>query len=188
MARLLLFLLSATLLIAVAMAMKSCSNADDAPSDLSGSEGGTGLVALHDGSTMMAQPGTVGRDLVDWLAARRAGQKAFELGGQEFVGRTATPTAESIGRVPRLIAMLRANPDVRVTVIGHAAPSGNEQADRALGAARAEMLARLLREGGVSPDRISTDSKGSAVPLTSSATAVGRARNQRVSLILSRNE
>src|SRR3546814_4433770 len=59
-------------------------------------------LALRDGSTMMAQQGSIGRQLVDWLAARGPGEKTFELGGQEFVGRSATPTPESIGRVSRL--------------------------------------------------------------------------------------
>src|SRR3546814_6364900 len=92
----------------------------------------------------------LGRQLVDWLAARGPGEKTFELGGQEFVGRSATPTPESIGRVSRLVAMLRANTDVRVTIIGHTDPSGDKEADHALGIARAEALAQRLREGGVS--------------------------------------
>src|SRR3546814_16555 len=151
MARLLLFLLFVTFVITGSLAVKSCSDRGRPPSTPSTGDG-SALVALRDGSTMMAQQGSIGRQLVDWLAARGPGEKTFELGGQEFVGRSATPTPESIGRVSRLVAMLRANTDVRVTIIGHTDPSGDKEADHALGIARAEALAQRLREG----DRKST--------------------------------
>jgi outer membrane protein OmpA-like peptidoglycan-associated protein len=187
MARLLILILFVTLVITGSMAMKSCSDRSSPPATPS-TTGETGVVALRDGSTMMAGRGTVGRDLVDWLAARQAGQKAFELGGQEFIGRTATPTPESIGRASRLVAMLRANPDVRITIIGHTDPSGDEDADGALGLDRAEALARLLREGGVSKSHMVTESRGSTDPVAPNDSPQGRAKNQRVSLILKRKQ
>ncbi len=50
------------------------------------------LVGLPNGSTMMAERGTVTRALVDWLEDTTPGSKSFELGGEEFIGRTANPT------------------------------------------------------------------------------------------------
>src|SRR5258706_11027915 len=43
---------------------------------------------------MVAAPGTVARELVDWLETDEQ-QRLFELGGQEFVGRSSEPTMES---------------------------------------------------------------------------------------------
>lgn len=185
MARLLMFLLFLALVIIGAMALKSCSHPPPSPPTR---VDGSALVALRDGSTLMAERGTVGRELVDWLAAEGPASRSFELGGQEFEGRTATPTPESLGRVSRLVAMLRANPRVKVTIIGHTDPSGDADADRALGLDRAEALATLLRDGGVSKSRITTESKGSSEPIAPNDNVAGRARNQRVSLILSRKD
>ena len=185
MARILLLAMFIVLVGAVAMAVKSCS--DRAPPEHEVTDS-SGLVALRDGSTMMAEHGTVGRDLVDWLAAGEEGQRRFELGGQEFVERTAEPTAESLGRIPRLVAMLRANPDVDVIVIGHTDNTQDAAADMALSLARARMLVGRLEAAGIEPERLKVEARGSAEPLASDATAEGRRRNQRVSLVLVRDE
>ncbi|MFD1104430.1 OmpA family protein [Sphingobium olei] len=187
MARLIMLVLFMLLVTSVTMALKTCSAQQPSDGHATGGDA-SGLVSLQDGSTMIAQPGTVGRDLVDWLAERKPGEKTFELGGQEFVGRTAQPTSESLGRVTRLIAMLRANPDVRMTIVGHSDPSGDERADIALSLARAQALYRLVRDGGIAPARLEVQARGSSDPLAPNDSPVNRARNQRVSLVLSRKE
>src|SRR3546814_5062123 len=64
MARLLLFLLFVTFVITGSLAVKSCSDRGRPPSTPSTGDG-SALVALRDGSTMMAQQGSIGRQLVD---------------------------------------------------------------------------------------------------------------------------
>jgi hypothetical protein len=49
---------------------------------------------------------------VDGLVSGNRVSHTFELGGHEFVGRTDHPTQKSMGRLPRLVAMLKANPEV----------------------------------------------------------------------------
>lgn len=184
MARLILLLMFMALVTALGMTLKRCSVEEPARQQPSGNA--AGLVALRDGSTMMAEKGTVGRDLVDWLAERTSGERTFELGGQEFMGRTAEPTPESIGRVPRLIAMLRANPDVHVTIVGSAAPLGDAATDRALAVARAQALLRLLRDGGISIERMEVRADDAAI--SPNAGLVGGPRSDGVTLILSRRQ
>src|SRR3546814_10305158 len=111
MARLLLVLLFVTFVITGSLAVKSCSDRGRPPSTPS-TRDGSALVALRDGSTMMAQKGSIGRKMVDWLAVRGPGEKPFELGGKEFMRSAATPTPVSSGRVSHLVAMLRTNADV----------------------------------------------------------------------------
>ncbi len=152
MARLIFFVLSVILFASIAIGIKHWSERPPQQDVALGN--GSGIVSLRDGLTMIAQQGTVGRELVDWLAQRKAGQKSFQLGGQEFIGRSAEPTAESVGRIPRLAAMLRANPDVRATVIGHASASGDAKADMVLSEARAATLVSRLRGAGISADRL----------------------------------
>lgn len=146
------------------------------------------IVSLPDGSTMLAPNGTVGRDLVDWLSRREPGQRTFELGGQEFVGRTSELTPESIGRIPRLIAMLRANPDVKVVIVGHTDPSGDQKSDLEISRARANALLRILRDARISATRLSIQARAASDPIASNDSPDNRKRNQRVSLVLSRTE
>lgn len=175
------------LVVSSLLILKRCS--EDSPRQSAEVRGNPSvIVALADGSTMVAPRGTVGRALVDWLARREPGQKTFELGGQEFVGRTAELTTESRGRVPRLIAMLRATPDVKVVIVGHTDPSGDKAADRAILQARADVLLAKLRDGRISSHRLRTEARGASEPIAPNDSPSNRQRNQRVSLVLSRTE
>lgn len=184
MARLLLILFPILLAAAIILSIRACQNQ---PSNVEIRDAEkAGLVALSDGSTMIAKDGTVGRDLVDWLASRHSTEKSFELGGHQFVGRTTEPTAETLGRIPRLVAMLKANPDVKAVIVGHTDPSGDATVDRDVALKRAQTLANLLEDGGIDAQRLTVESVGASEPLTKSDTKEGRASNQRVSLTLLR--
>ena len=100
MSRIFLLILPVLLAAAIVLSVRACLKEPEKVYKV-GPEG-SGIVALDDGSTLVAQKGTVGRDLVDWLAGRGDGERRFELGGHQFVGRTTEPTAETIGRLPRL--------------------------------------------------------------------------------------
>lgn len=185
MARFILLFLFVALVAAAAIGIK---NWGEAPPVESAAADTSGLVALPDGSTLLAQQGTVGRDLLDWLERRQPGQKSFELGGEEFVGRTAQLTAESVGRIPRLAALLRTYPDVDAKVIGHTDPSADAEADMRLSRERAQTLVQRLEEGGISPTRLSIEARGSTDPIAANDTPEGRAKNQRVTLMLTQGE
>ncbi|WP_336957938.1 OmpA family protein [Sphingobium aquiterrae] len=186
MTRLILLGFLMVFILSIGVALKSCqSTAPDIQAPVV-AKGDSGIVALRDGATLVAQKGTVGRALVDWFASDDASPRSFELGGQEFLGTSSELTIESKGRLPRLIAMLKANPDVTVHVIGHTDPSGDVAADRALSQARAKALAELLIGGGISRSRLSFEGVGATVPIADNALPEGRARNRRVSLVLTR--
>jgi len=142
----------------------------------------SGLVALPDGATMLAHQGTIGRQLVDWLASGEQ-TRTFELGGQQFVGRSAEPTPLSIGRLQRLVAMLRSYRDVDITIVGHCDATDDPAADTALGLARAQTVAHDLEAGGIGASRIAVDSRGGSQPI-----AGGRAANQRISIVLTHHQ
>jgi outer membrane protein OmpA-like peptidoglycan-associated protein len=185
--RMIMLFVFMALIVSGSLALKRCGEVSPPePTEVRGDP--SAIVALADGSTMAAPRGTVARDLVDWLASREPGQKNFELGGKEFVGRTAELTPESRGRVPHLIAMLRANPDVKVVIVGHTDPSGDEAADRALSQARADVLLGMLRDGRISAHRLSTVARAASDPIAPNDSPGNRQRNERVSLILRRSE
>ncbi len=134
---------------------------------------------------MVAPGGTVGRDLIDWFASKDRTSRYFELGGQEFIGRSVTPTVESQVRADRLIAMLKSNGDVTVKVIGYTNPSPDAAADQKLSEDRAQWLVRALADGGIAAERLSAEGQGAANPIGDTATDKGRAMNERVALLLS---
>lgn len=186
MARLLLILCPILFATAIILSIRACQQQ---PPDVEIHDAReAGLVALSDGSTLIAKEGTVGRELVDWLAARDGTEKGFELGGHQFVGRSMQPTAETLGRIPRLIAMLKANPDVQAKIVGHTDASGDANADERIALERAKTLAGLLQDGGIEGGRLTVESRGADEPVSKDETAAGRAANQRVSLILTRKE
>ncbi|WP_176488943.1 OmpA family protein [Rhizorhabdus dicambivorans] len=133
---------------------------------------------------MTAPKGTVGRDMVDWLASNDDTERRFELGGREFDGRSVEPTIESKVRITRGIQILKANPNVDLHVIGYTAASGDEAADIKLSQARAKWIVDALRDGGVAGSRLTSEGRGGADPIGDNNTAQGRAANERVAMIL----
>lgn len=186
MARLILIIFPILLVAAIILSIRACQQAPKQRDQ--GSPDDSGIVALRDGSTLLAKRGTVGRDLVDWMAGRGESQRSFELAGHQFIGRSMQPTAETLGRLPRLVAMLKANPDVKAMIIGHTDPSGDAIADRAVALNRAQTLASLLADGGIDARRLTVASLGASKPVATNDTEEGRAANQRVSLILVRSQ
>src|SRR5258707_7588460 len=170
-----------TLVVAAGLALKSLqssssSHTDSCPSAVTG-----GIVALPNGATMVAKNGTVGRELIDWLAGDEH-SRSFELGGQEFTGRSAEPTMQSQVRLPRLIEMLKAHPDVRIEIIGHSDRSADRAADLALSETRAHNVAHALELGGISARRIAFEGHGGDQPIGDDQLAGGRARKERGSI------
>jgi outer membrane protein OmpA-like peptidoglycan-associated protein len=187
MKRLFFLLLFFAVIAFVAIAVRNCSsNRTGQFASAALPSGDVEVVALRDKSTLLVQKGSVGQDIVDWLARHDRATRTFELGGDQFVGRTAEPTPEAIGRATRLVALLRANPDVTVTIVGHTVASSDAAADRALSVARAQHLLQTLASNGIRRERLRAEGHGSSEPLADNRTAEGRARNQRITLVLSR--
>jgi outer membrane protein OmpA-like peptidoglycan-associated protein len=145
-----------------------------------------GVVSLRHGGTMVAPEGTVGRDIVDWLQSDAAGERYFELGGEQFIGNSAELAADAWPRVDRFVAMFKANPDVRARLVGYSDASGNAPADLNASAARARRVMTEIADGGIARSRLSFEGRGSANAIADNGTPAGRARNRRVAIILSR--
>jgi len=144
------------------------------------------IVGLPDASVLIAPDGTVGRDLLDWLATHDPKPRRFELGGEEFDARAVEPTIESKVRITRLVTMLSAYPDIRLQAIGYTNASGDDRADQQLSLARAQWLVQALIDAGIRADRLSAEGQGGKDPIGDNSTEQGRAANQRVAIVLSR--
>jgi outer membrane protein OmpA-like peptidoglycan-associated protein len=79
---------------------------------------------------------------------------------------------------------LRNFPDSTVRILGHTDNVGTDAINTQLSWDRANAVSRILVSNGVSNTRITYSGRGAAEPITSNATAVGRAQNRRVEIVI----
>jgi outer membrane protein OmpA-like peptidoglycan-associated protein len=90
----------------------------------------------------------------------------------------STPTLTEIG------AMLKQNPDLRLTIEGHTDSQGDEVHNRDLSNRRAQSVkAYLVDTQGVDARRVETAGLGEGQPVADNGTPEGRAQNRRVELV-----
>jgi outer membrane protein OmpA-like peptidoglycan-associated protein len=79
---------------------------------------------------------------------------------------------------------LRSYPNSTVNVIGHTDNTGSAAYNQDLSERRARSVANVLRDGGVSGNRIAAFGRGEDQPVATNLTAEGRAQNRRVEIII----
>lgn len=90
-------------------------------------------------------------------------------------------------RIPELDTLanfLNANAQYRIGIYGHTDAFGNDLLNERLSNARAHTVASYLIRGGVAQDRVIWAGYGSARPIASNDTSVGREKNRRVEFIV----
>ncbi len=70
----------------------------------------------------------------------------------------------------------------KVHVVGHTCAVGTPSANKAVGLARAQAVARELKKRGVPDNRLKVSTAGSKVPIASNDTEAGRRENRRVTV------
>ncbi|MDR2386502.1 MAG: ankyrin repeat domain-containing protein [Deltaproteobacteria bacterium] len=90
--------------------------------------------------------------------------------------------SEYLPHIQQAARVLANNPTVNVRVVGHTDYVGTEAYNYGLGLRRAQSVIRELVRNGVSPARLSEDSRGESEPIESNTTRAGRARNRRVEI------
>lgn len=110
---------------------------------------------------------------------------AFVLSDLEFTTGSSNLSGEEFASLAELSDYLKANPDKRVTLVGHTDSEGSLNGNIALSKRRATSVATLLRnKHGVSRSQISAEGMGFLAPLASNLTEEGRTKNRRVEVIL----
>lgn len=87
-------------------------------------------------------------------------------------------------KVEIISTILRRIPDRTFLIVGHTADVGTAESQMELSILRAERIAQLLRQYGISSDRLIFTGKGGTIPVGNNATEEGRARNRRVEIII----
>lgn len=78
--------------------------------------------------------------------------------------------------------ILRANPEVRISIEGHTDATGSDAYNERLSVRRGEAVFRYLVNRGVAPERMEVIGYGESRPVADNATEQGRAQNRRVEL------
>jgi outer membrane protein OmpA-like peptidoglycan-associated protein len=102
----------------------------------------------------------------------------YTLAGSAFASGRATLTTEANASLRRLAREIGGR---SVEIVGYTDSQGAAAANQALSLRRAEAVAAILKESGVT-GTIRTAGRGAADPVADNATAEGRAKNRRVEI------
>lgn len=110
-------------------------------------------------------------------------QGNLALYGLQFdTGRaTLQPGAEPL--LAEVLALLKGDPKLRLSIEGHTDNVGDAKANLALSQQRAQAVVAYLVQRGVAAGRLRAVGQGSQVPVADNRTEAGRAKNRRVELV-----
>jgi len=106
----------------------------------------------------------------------------FTFSGVNFESSKSVLLPTAVKLLDEAVAILTANPSVRVEIAGHADTSGNARSNLRLSQARAESVRQYLIRNGIASDRLTVRGFGSTRPVAPNATIEGRAANRRVEI------
>lgn len=120
-----------------------------------------------------------------------AGEMADAIKKNGFVALTgilfdtgkATIKPESGSLLDEVVALLKSDKPLKLSVEGHTDNVGDKRANVELSKRRAESVVKYLTSKGVDSNRLKFDGKGDSVPVADNRTEAGRAKNRRVELV-----
>ena len=121
----------------------------------------------------------------DSLAATLEASGGVPLDDLVFATGSAELGPGDFASLSDLAAYLAANPDARLTIVGHTDATGALDGNVVLSRRRAQSVVdRLVQDYGVAAGRVSAEGAGYLAPRASNLTDAGRAENRRVEAIL----
>lgn len=96
----------------------------------------------------------------------------------DFDSARLRPEADAV--LAPLLAMLQADPDLRIEIEGHTCSIGTDAYNQGLSQRRAQAVVEWLVARGISRDRIRAAGRGESEPAVSNDTEPGRRQNRRV--------
>jgi outer membrane protein OmpA-like peptidoglycan-associated protein len=90
---------------------------------------------------------------------------------------------ESLPTVDQIVALLKSNPKLKISVEGHTDNVGTLQSNQVLSEARAAAVVEAIVKQGVDRARLASAGFGQSTPVADNRTEEGRAKNRRVELV-----
>ncbi len=109
-------------------------------------------------------------------------EKIFFQSGKAVIGKS------SFSLLDEVAAVLRANPKISVSIDGHTDGIGAAVMNLKLSRARANAVREFLIGRGIDPERLQARGFGETLPLATNQTAVGREKNRRVEINITKKE
>lgn len=128
--------------------------------------------------------GSVGSQMMDFVNGGFKGNANFRFSNLTFATGSANITEATRGEVDNLAAILKAYPDLKITVTGYTDNTGDAAANMQLSKARAMAVKARLMSQDIDGSRIATDGKGAANPVGSNDTEEGRKQNRRIEVTI----
>ncbi len=100
----------------------------------------------------------------------------------KFEFGSAEPVIEEQGMIEEISKILKNDPNMNISIIGHTDNVGSKVLNMGLSFERAESIFNLLVAMGVDPFQLTLDGKGEEEPISSNKTDRGRALNRRVEI------
>ena len=91
---------------------------------------------------------------------------------------------ESQAQLEQMVAVLKAQPALKVLIVGHTDNVGSIESNLALSQGRAQAVVAALVQRGIAAGRLQARGVANFAPLASNAAEDGRARNRRVEMVL----
>lgn len=88
--------------------------------------------------------------------------------------------SQALPKLDDVVALLHANPKMRIEIQGHTDSSGTYRHNLRLSRVRAQAVVQYLRRKGIAAERLTATGYGPNRPRGSNDTAEGRARNRRI--------
>ena len=95
----------------------------------------------------------------------------------------STIKPESKVTIEQIVQMLRANPEIKISVEGHTDNVGNPKSNKMLSDNRAKSVVTAIIAQGIDSKRLSSIGHGQDKPIADNKTEEGRAKNRRVELV-----
>jgi outer membrane protein OmpA-like peptidoglycan-associated protein/outer membrane protein W len=92
--------------------------------------------------------------------------------------------SQAYGKLDKIVATLKNNPDYSVSIEGYTDAIGSEEYNLKLSERRAQSVGDYIMSQGIAKTRLEIIPLGESNPIASNKTAVGRSKNRRVEIII----
>ncbi|MEZ5558138.1 MAG: OmpA family protein [Pseudomonadales bacterium] len=103
----------------------------------------------------------------------------------EFANNSAEITGVGFQEMLGLLRFLREYPNTKAVIEGHTDSAGTDAYNQSLSERRAQAVVQALTNSGIEGSRLSAVGYGESRPIASNATAEGRQKNRRVTVVVS---